>query len=296
MGSTLESLLKKPVIILDGATGTELIAKGLSAGECPDQWNITHPDAVKDVHRSYFSAGSDIVYTNTFGANRMKLISYGLENDVASLNRAAAENAREVCPEGCLVGGDIGPTGKFLKPTGQYTPEELEEVFREQASALRDGGVDLISIETMFDLQEAKIALRAALQTKLPVFVTLTFNKKKRGFFTLMGNSPSDSFKALREEGATAAGANCGIESNEMLEMVETLEIMKDFPLIMKPNAGNPKIEGDKTVYKANPDLFAEFMERIFLRGVRIIGGCCGTSPLFIGKIAARMKNRAAQK
>jgi 5-methyltetrahydrofolate--homocysteine methyltransferase len=287
----LASLLKERVVLLDGATGTELMARGLPAGECPERWNIDYPDRVKDVHRSYYEAGSDIVFSNTFGGNRIKLEPYGLEKKTAEINKRAASLLKEACPKESFAAGDIGPTGKFLKPVGPYGPEDFEEVFEEQAMALREGGADLIVIETMYDLEEARSALRAARGTGLPVFVTLTFSKKKRGYFTLMGNRPLESMQILAGEGAMAVGCNCSLDALEMAEMIETLgDARLSAHLMVKPNAGQPRIDGENTVYDADPDHFLGAIKKMIARGAGLVGGCCGTSPLFIRKLAGTLK------
>jgi 5-methyltetrahydrofolate--homocysteine methyltransferase len=288
---TIHSLIKERVIVLDGATGTELMARGLTMGESPERWNLEHPDRVQDVHRCYYGAGSDIVLTNTFGGSRIKLQPYGLDDKVAEVNKRGAGCARKVCPEGAFVGGDIGPTGKFLKPVGPHEPEEFLEAFTEQAQALCDGGADLLFIETMYDLNEALLALEAAKKTGLPVVVSLTFTRKKRGFFTLMGDTPQQAFAQLREEGAFAAGSNCSLVSGEMCSLLEEVKgIPPEFPLYMKPNAGQPRVEEDHAVYDADPEGFLEDLKKMVPHGARMIGGCCGTSPLFIEKLARWVK------
>jgi 5-methyltetrahydrofolate--homocysteine methyltransferase len=288
--SSLISLIKERVIVLDGATGTELMARGLTMGESPERWNLEHPDRVQEVHRGYYDAGSDIVLTNTFGGSRLKLQPYGLEGQVAEVNKRGADCARKVCPEGAFVGGDMGPTGKFLKPVGPHEPEEFQDAFEEQALALQEGGADLIVIETMYDLNEALLALAAAKKTGLPVVVSLTFSKKKRGYFTLMGDKPADAFEKLREEGAFAAGSNCTLVSSEMAGLLEETKELPPFPLYTKPNAGQPRMEEDKAVYDADPDSFLEDLKKMVPLGARMIGGCCGTSPLFISRLARWVK------
>jgi len=288
---TIQSLIKERVVVLDGATGTELMARGLSRGESPERWNLEHPDRVQDVHRCYYGAGSDMVLTNTFGGSRLKLEPYGLGDRVAEVNRRGADCARKVCPEGAFVGGDMGPTGKFLKPVGPHEPEEFLEAFTEQALALRDGGADLLVIETMYDLKEALLALEGAKTTGLPVVVSLTFSRKKRGFFTLMGDTPQQAIRKLMEEGAFGAGSNCSLVSGEMCDLVEELkESPPGFPLYVKPNAGQPRVEDDQAVYDADPEGFLEDLKKMVPHGARMIGGCCGTSPLFIEKIARWVK------
>lgn len=287
---SLLSILKSRPIILDGATGTELIARGLSSGEPPEGWNILYPERVQDVHRSYYASGSDVVVSNSFGANRIKLSTYGYAERVEEINKKACEILRNACTKDAFVAGNIGPTGKFLKPVGEFEPSEFSEVYEEQALALRDGGADLIYIETMYDLKEALIALEAAKKTGLPVFVTMTFSKKKKGFFTIMGDTPEISLKKLYDEGADAVGANCSLECYEMLDLMEGMKNFSEIPFIAKPNAGQPKVNDGKVYYDANPEDFARDIEKMISMGVRLVGGCCGTSPLFIKKIAEIVK------
>ncbi|MDQ7824973.1 MAG: homocysteine S-methyltransferase family protein [Candidatus Eremiobacteraeota bacterium] len=286
-----DELWEKPVIVLDGAMGTELIAQGLTQGECPDLWNVLHPEKVKEVHKGYYDAGSDIVLSNTFGASRIKLEPYGLDARVEEINRAGASLLKTACPAGSLSAGDMGPMGKFLKPVGPCEPEEFEAAFQEQAKALCDGGVDLIIIETMYDLREARLALKGALGAGLPVFVTMTFTKKKRGFFTVMGDEPRKALRILADEGAQAVGCNCSLDCADMLLLVESLGAPLPVPLIVKPNAGQPRMEGDKTVYDADPAEFASQVMKMIEKGARLAGGCCGTSPRFIETLRGMIKS-----
>jgi len=283
-------LLEKGPLILDGATGTELMAMGLKAGECPERWNLLFPEKVASVHKSYYDAGSDIVYTNTFGGNRIKLRPYGLDGHVEEINRKAVEIARSVCPPGALVAGDIGPAGKFLAPVGDGNPAEFQASFEEQAEALSNGGADLLVVETMYDLREAEAALKAALATGLPVCASMTFSKKKRGYFTIMGDPPEKAFQRLRELGAHAVGTNCSLDFSEMLVFIDTIDIPSLSPLMMKPNAGQPRIEGETALYDADPDDFAQAVQTMIEKGVCLAGGCCGTSPVFIERLARLIK------
>ncbi|MGV8124466.1 MAG: homocysteine S-methyltransferase family protein [Candidatus Xenobiia bacterium LiM19] len=285
-------LLEKGPLILDGATGTELMARGLIAGECPERWNLIYPERVALVHKSYYDAGSDIVYTNTFGGNRIKLGPYGLDGQVEEINRKAVEIARSVCPPGALVAGDIGPTGKFLPPVGDGDPAAIKTAFEEQARSLAEGGADLLVVETMYDMREAEMAVQAALLTGLPVCASLTFSKKKRGYFTIMGDAPQKAFLRLRELGACAVGTNCSLDFSEMLLFLDTLDVPAISPLLMKPNAGQPRIEGETAVYDANPDDFAQAVQAMITKGVGLAGGCCGTSPVFIERLARLIKGR----
>lgn len=275
--------------------GSMLIKKGLTQGECPELWNKYQPEDVKSIHKAYYEAGSDVVQTNTFGGNRSKLEIYNLMDQVYDLNFKAAKLATEVCPEGRFVAGDIGPTGKFLQPTGTYTFEQFKEIFAEQAKALTDGGVHLISIETMYDIEEAKAAI-AGVQSvsSLPIVAEMSFNATPRGFFTLMGNDIETCMDSLIEAGADMVGTNCNLGSNEIIDLVKQIrEHIENHPLIAQPNAGQPILMNGETVYPTGPD---EYVKDIILMledtSLNAIGGCCGTNPAFIKKIHNFIKNR----
>lgn len=288
MTSSILDLAGERVVLLDGGMGTELIRRGLPQGSCPELWNAENPGAVKDVHQSYYLAGSDVVSTNSFGGSRIKLALHGLENRCYELNLAAARLAVEIKPAGKFVAGSIGPTGKFLKPQGDFEEEEFEEAFSLQARALTDGGVDFLLLETMYDLREARCALRGAKKTTtLPVLATMTFNLTPRGFFTLMGNPAGGSMKALEEEGAAAVGANCTLGSAEMTTVAAEIRAATFLPVIIQPNAGQPILAADGTVnYTQTVDDFVSYIPRLVENGVRIIGGCCGTNPEYIRRMA----------
>lgn len=278
--SDIETRLKGGgVLLLDGAMGTQLMLRGIKAGETSETWVLNRPDDVSAIHKSYYDAGADIAITNTFGATPIKLSHFGLADKAGEINRKAAELAKSVCPDGRFVAGDIGPTGKLLKPYGDAEEDELFENFRLQATSLKDGGVDLIIIETMMDLKEAETALKAALTTGLPVFVCVTYDKKKRGFFTMMGNSPEQAVKSLTDLGATAVGANCSIRIGEMVELIKEISAASTIPVVAEPNAGSPEIENGKPKYVDGPKEFAAKVSDLISAGAVIVGGCCGTTP-----------------
>ena len=292
MAISLLDLLKHRTVLLDGAMGTELMKAGLGQGECPDAWNIDKPKVVQEVQRRYFEAGSDAVVTNTFGANPIKLAAYGLERRCREFNLAGARLALGVRPEGRSVGGDIGPTGKFLKPMGEYEEPQFEEAFFVQAAALAEGGVDFLIIETMYDLREALCAVKACRRaSSLPVFASLTFSRTPRGFFTLMGDSPSKGLKALEQEGAAAVGANCTLDSEAMVELVKIMRPETKLPLIAQPNAGQPDVLGGKeTTYSQDREDFIQHLLRIVECGAQVVGGCCGSDPQAIRRLAKAIK------
>ncbi|MGQ9618517.1 MAG: homocysteine S-methyltransferase family protein [Candidatus Aminicenantia bacterium] len=284
--------MKRDLVIFDGAMGTQLIERGLKKGECPEIWNIERPEIIKEIHRNYFEAGADVVLTNTFGGSSLKLSFFKLQNMAREINIAGASLAVEVKPEGKFVGGDIGPTGMLLKPYGPLYEKEAEQSFMEQAKALADGGVDFIIIETMSDLREALSALRGAKSaTSLPVFVSITYKATPKGFYTIMGNSVTDCVRALEDEGADAIGTNCNLGSKEMHNLIKEIKGLTNLPVFAEPNAGNPFLNEDGTTsYEEDPDYFAEYVFKIFEAGANGIGGCCGTTPLYIKKIVEKIR------
>lgn len=287
-------IIKERVVLLDGGMGTELIRCGIAEGECFEFWNISKQEIVKKIHRSYFEAGSDSVLTNSFGGNAIKLSSFGLEEKCYELNYQAAILANEVKPEDKFLGGSIGPTGKFLKPQGKYTEKEFEEAYEVQARGLTEGKADFLLIETQYDLREAFCALRGARRASgLPIFVTITFNKSPRGYFTLMGDSVSQCVKELEDQGVPVIGTNCTLNSADMVDLIKIMREATPLPLIAQANAGQPEISPDgKVVYSQNVEDYIRHIPKMIDNGVNIIGGCCGTDPGYIRRIAQVLKER----
>ena len=275
-------LLDSRILLLDGGMGSMLIAKGLVAGRAPEWWVIEHPDRIADAHRAYAEAGADVVHAVTFGANPVKLAVVGLQERAEEVNRRAVALARDACPADTLIAGDVGPTGKFFPPMGDATEDRLRDVYTSQVGWLADAGVDLISIETMYDLREAVAAVEAARETGLPVLASMTFDRRKRGFFTLVGDRVIPSLQALREAGADAVGFNCSLESAPMIDLVREAAAGVDAPLLAQPNAGQPRPTADGVVYDADEGQFVADLLQMVEVGARIIGGCCGTDPSFI--------------
>ena len=286
-------LVKQGIVLFDGALGTMLITRGVSSGEAPEKWNMERPEVVKEIHRAYFSAGSDVVQTNTFGGNRFKLSEKELDGDLLRINQTAVNLAKGVCPPGKFVAGDVGPSGKLMQPFGPYDIKEMEKNFAEQGQILVDAGVDLISVETMFSLEEALAALRGIRGvTDLPIFVSITFDQKPKGFFTLMGETPEACVRALEENGADVLGSNCQLGSREMVDLIKVIRGWAKIPVIAQPNAGSPILKGGMTVYEQSPEEFVEDILRIVEVGAHVVGGCCGTTPLFIEKVRQRLSHR----
>jgi len=278
----LSARLAAGPLLLDGGLGSMLIAAGLESGRDPTGWNRERPEAVAAVHRAYAAAGSDLVHSNTFGASPIKLRAAGSDDDCRAVNTLAVSLARAAVPAGVLVAGDVGPTGALLPPVGNATEAELEAAFAEQAAALAAAGADLISIETMYDLREARAAVRAARGTGLAVLASMTFEARRRGFFTIMGDPLGPSLRALADEGADAVGFNCSVTSDVMATMAAPARAAVGCPLIGQPNAGQPRAEADGVVYDASPEAFARDLAAMVAAGLRLVGGCCGTTPEFI--------------
>jgi 5-methyltetrahydrofolate--homocysteine methyltransferase len=299
MGISKESILnlaKNRVVLFDGGMGSTIVFLGLSAGsrgpegECPESWNLTRSEVISDIHQKYLEAGADVIQTNTFGANRLRLASFGYDNQVEEINARAAEIAKKVCPEDKFVAGDIGPCGGFLKPVGKFSIEELEESFLEQAKALAEAQVDLFSIETMCDLREALAAIKAVkMVSDLPLFVSMTFDKKPKGYFTMMGDTISECATDLKKAGADVIGANCTLGSREMIGLTEEFKKSTGLPIIIQPNAGKPELIQGRLVYSQDSESFAEDIRKIVNAGANFVGGCCGTTPEFIREIHKRL-------
>ena len=284
-------LLQEQIIVLDGAMGSLLMDQGLPAGTPPEIWNGSNPDKIKKIHKMYFKAGSDVVLTNTFGGSGLKLAAHKHESSIEVYNQKAVSSALEACPEKGYVAGDIGPSGAFLPPVGNINIIELESNFREQMQILADAGVDFFFIETMVDLREAEAAVKAAKSvSKLPVFVSMTYKKTKRGFFTIMGNSIAQCVDSLQKLGVDAIGANCTIGSDDMIELIQELNQLTELPIIAKPNAGLPQLINGEKVYPTKSKDFAKDILKTVENNARIVGGCCGTDPAFIEKIAQTVK------
>jgi 5-methyltetrahydrofolate--homocysteine methyltransferase len=276
--SRILSLLRQRILILDGAMGTELHKRGLPSGACPEAWCLAHPEAVAEIHVAYREAGADIVFTSTFGANRLKMGQFGLTN-VREANRALAEIAVRAAGGG-LVAGDIGPTGHFVEPFGDLPFEDAVALFREQAQGLLEGGVDLFVIETMMDIQEARAALIAVREiSDLFCMVTMTYEKHGR---TLNGTDPVSALVTLQSLGADAVGCNCSSGPEGLLGLIAAMKPHAIVPLAAKPNAGLPKLVGDATVFDLDAAGFAGFGGPLAAAGANLLGGCCGTTPSHI--------------
>jgi methionine synthase I (cobalamin-dependent) len=276
-------LLPGPVLA-DGAWGTQLQALGLGAGECPDAWNLTQAGRVETVARAYVEAGSQIILTNTFGANRLRLAAHGLGDRTLEINRAGARISRRAAGSCARVFASIGPTGKLLA-MGETDEAELHAVFKEQAGALAAEGVDALLLETFADLNEIRAAITAAKATGLPVVASLVFDSGPARDRTMMGASPEQAAAAVIAAGADAVGANCGNGIDGFIPICRRLRTATDRPLWLKANAGLPEMVDGRAVYRTSPECFAARTLDLVRAGATFVGGCCGTSPAFIAAI-----------
>ena len=283
----LDRLRREGPLVSDGATGTFLQQHGLEPGGCPEEFNASHPEVVKEMARAYFEAGSDLVLTNSFGGSVFMQKKYGYEGRVFEFNKLAAQHARSQAPDGCYVMGSVGPTGEFLEPLGPVSESEMYEAFVQQIEALAEGGADGVVVETMTAIEEATLAIRAALEnTDLLVMATMVFDKGPRGFFTMMGVTPERAARELREAGAHVVGTNCGNGIDNMVEVAKTMRQETDGYLLVHSNAGIPAMKAGQIIYPESPEYMAERFKQLADIGVDIIGGCCGTGPEHIRALA----------
>ncbi len=286
----LKNLIKKRVVILDGAIGTELQNRGMQAGRCPEAWCLENPAVLQDIYRAYGKAGVDVFYTSTFGANRFKLAQYGIGN-VRELNRDLAILAKRTVGRKGLVAGDIGPTGRFVEPFGNLPFEEAVAAFKEQVKGLLEGGVDLFAVETMIDIQEARAALVAVREVcDYFTIVTMTYEKDGR---TLNGTDPATALITLQSLGADAVGCNCSSGPETMIKLIEAMKPYATVPLAAKPNAGVPRLEGKNTVFDMDASEFAAFGVKFAAAGANLLGGCCGTTPAHIESLRLNVQDAA---
>lgn len=287
----LQLLDSEPVILLDGAMGTMLFRVGLNSGDPPELWNVTQPEKIQAIHRAYVEAGSDLILTNSFGGTAYRLKLHQLDGRVEELNRAAAVNARaaaDAVERPVVVAGSMGPSGELLVPMGTMTYEACRDAFAAQARGLASGGVDVLWIETMSDLNEVRAAYEGARSvTDLPICATLSFDTSGR---TMMGVTGTQAVEALADLELAAIGANCGnnLADTEAV-LAEMHAVDPTITLIAKANAGIPEWHGADLVYNGTPDVMAGYAQRVRTLGVRLIGGCCGSSPEHVGRMRAAL-------
>ncbi len=273
------------IVLFDGAMGSELIKRDLEPGKVPDLLNIEKANSVVEIHKSYYDAGSDMCQTNTFGATPLNLKRHDVEDRIKEIIENALDNIKKACPPGRLIVGDIGPTGEFRPPVGNASSEDWYLSFSTQVKLL-ENGVDLWHIETISDIEEMLVAVRAIKDiSNKPIIASITYNKTKRGFFTIMGDSLEKCINSLENENVDVVGTNCTLGSNEMLELLKQAIELTNKPLSVKPNAGKPRLEGLITSYEQPIEDFIKDIYEMIKLGAKIVGGCCGTSPKTIYEI-----------
>lgn len=280
MGRILSKIAEGKVLVSDGAWGTFLHQKGLKADECPESWNMKHPDAVMEIASSYVDSGADIILTNSFGASPLKLEGYGLEKECFELNRSAAELSKKAAGDRALVLGSMGPTGKMVM-MGEASPQEVFGGFMEQAGGLSEGGADGIVIETMSDPEEARLAIEAVKKVcTLDVACTFTFSKNQDGVYrTMMGTDVAAYLEMAKSAGADIVGANCGNGTAGMIEIVREIRALDaEIPVLVHANAGLPIYQDGKTVFPETAQEMASQIKDLVEAGANIVGGCCGTT------------------
>jgi 5-methyltetrahydrofolate--homocysteine methyltransferase len=288
--------IRESVLVADGAMGTQLQLAGLPIGGGGEAWNLEHPDRVLAIHQAYVAAGSDIVLTNTFGASRWTLARHGLEGREEEVNRAAALLASQAAGAGRFVLGDVGPTGQLLEPLGEMTRQALKEDASARCRALLGAGVGGIILETLTAADEAAVAIEAALESGAPcVIASFAFDRRPNGRVrTMMGLSPADAGGLARASGATMVGANCGTHLTiaDYAAVAAELAAAAGLPVMVQPNAGQPRLEEGRAVYEMNADAFAEGMQAVVSAGAAVVGGCCGTGPEHIRALRAFVDSR----
>jgi 5-methyltetrahydrofolate--homocysteine methyltransferase len=287
MKNLLERIKKGEIFVADGAIGTMLFDYGLKPGEPPESFNLNRPEVLEEIAGLYLDAGADVIQTNTFGASPLRLASYSLEDKTEDINRSAVLAVRKVVKDSAYVAASCGPSGKILKPYGDTEPEEIYQSFIRQIKAIVETGVDAISIETMTDLTEASLAVKAAkaVSPSTPVTAAMTFDPTPKGFYTVMGVSVQDAAKELKEAGADIIGSNCGNGIENMIKIASEFKQHSNLPLIIRSNAGLPKMQGDKPTWPETPEFMAQKAEKLISLSISIIGGCCGTTPEHIRAI-----------
>jgi len=273
--------IRERVLVLDGAMGTMLQERGLKAGQSPEELNLTMPEVVREVHRAYLLSGAEIIVTNTFGGNREKLSHYGLEAQLGEINRAAVKLAREAAGKNAYVAASMGPTGRFVEPVGDIPFDRMAAIYREQARVLIEAGTDLITLETFLDIKEIRAAIIAIreISADIPIIAMLTFDDKGRG---VLGTPPESAAITLEAVGADIVGANCGLGVDGIYEILRAMRKVTSLPLISQANAGLPILKEGKTIFPATPEEMVAYHDRLLDLDVRVIGGCCGTTPAHI--------------
>jgi len=293
----LSEILKKEVVIFDGAMGTRLQKLGLPAGHPPEEWNLSHPEEITQVHRSYIEAGSTLIQTNTFGANRIRLERYHLEEKIKEIIHQAVQIAKSTLKEGVLLAASIGPLGEFIEPYGDLSLEKAQGAFLEQVELLQEEGIKIFHLETFSFSSEALLAWKAIKNSGNEAIVSFTFEKRsEERFTTLMGETPRQIVEVFKGEPIVALGTNCGGGMREIIEIARQYRESYSEPLSCKPNAGIPQVIEEKVVYTETPEHFTEGTKQLLKLGVNIIGGCCGTDERYIKAIKRTIREASSFK
>jgi len=294
--TNLTDRLQSQLFLLDGGMGSQLMARRVQVSRGTDYLNVENPSAVQAIHADYVKAGADAILTNTLGANPITLARHDLAGQCDAINRAGARIARQAAGPDRYVLGDIGSCGEFLEPLGTLKPEELKEAFAVQVQGLKAGGVDGFIIETMTALDETVVAVEAAKACRLPILVSMAFDATANGFRTMMGVDVETMVSSLVSQGADAVGFNCGTATlDQYVDLADAFvkavkACPRQVPIYAEPNAGKPELEGDRAVWGVTPDQFARALQRIYAKGIHILGGCCGTGPEHIRAVASLLK------
>ncbi len=284
MHPLIESLIQGGIVVTDGSWGTQLQKKGIKRGECPDSWNLKHPDWVAEVARGYVDAGSQVILTNTFQSNRLSLARFDLGDQAVEITTRGVEISKKAAGDKAYVFASIGPCGRMLL-TQETTEDELQAVFEEQANAIAKAGADGIIVETMIDIVEAKIAATAAKQTGLPVIASMVFDAGENKDTTLMGNTPEQAVEELTQVGVDGIGANCGQGIEGYIPICKRLRQATDLAVWIKPNAGLPEVEDEKTIFYTTAQEFAKYVPELIQAGANFVGACCGSDQGFVKEI-----------
>jgi 5-methyltetrahydrofolate--homocysteine methyltransferase len=287
MKNIMQRLKDGEILIADGAMGTMLMERGLNPGEPPESYNLTHPEVLEEIAELYVDAGADIIQTNTFGASPLKLSLYSMEDKTDQINRAAIRAVKKAIGEQSYISASCGPCGRLLKPYGDVEQDDVYNSFVEQMHIISDEGIDIICVETMTDLNEALIALKAAKTAapSIPVIVTMTFDLTPKGFYTIMGTDITAAVTHLEQGGADIIGSNCGNGIDNMILIAAEFKQKSKLPIIIQSNAGIPEVKDNRVMYPETPRFMAERVKKLVTLGVSIIGGCCGTTPEHIRAI-----------
>jgi 5-methyltetrahydrofolate--homocysteine methyltransferase len=290
----LDRLRTGAILVGDGAWGTQLMARGLEPGESPEAINLSDPGVLGEIAALYLDAGAELITTNTFGASPLNLERYKLAGNTEQINRAAVAALQPVVAGRAYISGSVGPSGAMVKPYGDTEPETMADGFRRQIGALVEAGADVICVETMIDLTEARLAVEAAraCSNDIPIIATMTFDATPRGYFTMMGSSVEQACAALVEAGANVVGSNCGNGVEKMVEIAREFARHATVPIVIQSNAGLPEQRCGVLVWPESPAFMAERVGELIDLGVKIIGGCCGTGPDHICAIRSAVDAR----